>query len=149
MPPQPVVAAGVTAAAHVALSPSRTHVEPWVSSSGPPCPQGLALPSAGQGGDAHPGLLASHWSFSHPWRQVSPQFRRKLLAAEPLPVCRCDDPDHPPSLTHQQALQWPQSRVTFQRAHPSGLLGCHGCPAARCVSCPCWLLVCRCDTHAS
>lgn len=53
MPPQPVVAAGVTAATHVALSPSRTHVEPWVS-SGPPCPQVLALPSAGQGGDSHP-----------------------------------------------------------------------------------------------
>lgn len=54
MSPQPVVAAGVAAATHVALSPSRTHVEPWVSSSGPPCPQVLALPSAGQGGDSHP-----------------------------------------------------------------------------------------------
>lgn len=69
--PERRAATSVPAATHVALSPSRTPVEPWVS-CGPPCPQVLSLPSAGQGRDSHPGLLASHCSFSYPWHQVCP-----------------------------------------------------------------------------
>lgn len=95
-------------------------------------------PSPEQGGVGTHTQASWHHTVASPILGIrsAPRFRWKLLAAYPLPMCKCDDPDHPPSLTHQQALQWPQSRVTFQRTHLSGLLGCCGCPGIRCVSLP-------------